>query len=41
MEWSSKREQILAAAAAGVHVALFAFNLAFWGFEGMPQDRCG
>lgn len=37
--WSSKREHLLAAAAAGVHLALFAYNLAFWGFEGMPPDR--
>lgn len=37
--WSSKREQLLAAAAAGVHVALFAWNLAFWGFEGTAPDR--
>ena len=38
-DWASKREQIFATAAAGVHVALFAWNLAFWGFEGMPHDR--
>jgi hypothetical protein len=34
-----KREHMLAAAAAGFHLALFAWNLAFWGFEGMPPDR--
>lgn len=38
--WAGKREHWLAAAAAGFHVALFAWNLAFWGFEGMPPDRC-
>jgi hypothetical protein len=34
-----KREHVLAAAAAGFHVALFAWNLAFWGSEGMAPDR--
>jgi hypothetical protein len=34
-----KREHMLAAAAAGFHLALFAWNLAFWGTEGMPPDR--
>jgi hypothetical protein len=38
-DWASNREQLFAAAAAGVHLALFAWNLAFWGFEGMPHDR--
>eukprot|EP00882_Tetradesmus_deserticola_P006035 GHRQ01006353.1.p1 GENE.GHRQ01006353.1~~GHRQ01006353.1.p1 ORF type:complete len:111 (+),score=22.28 GHRQ01006353.1:185-517(+) len=38
-DWAMKREHMLAAAAAGFHVALFAINLAFWGFEGMPPDR--
>lgn len=37
--WAHRREHLFAAAAAGVHVALFAYNLAFWGFEGMPPDR--
>lgn len=37
--WAGKREHVLAAAAAGFHLALFAWNLAFWGFEGMPPDR--
>lgn len=37
--WAGKREYMLAAAAAGVHLAMFAWNLAFWGFEGMPPDR--
>lgn len=37
--WSDKREHLLAAAAAGFHLAMFAWNLAFWGFEGMPPDR--
>ena len=37
--WSRKREQVLAAAAAGVHLGLFAWNLAFWGFEGVPPNR--
>ncbi|KAG2501757.1 hypothetical protein HYH03_000257 [Edaphochlamys debaryana] len=36
---ASKREHVLAAAAAGVHLVSFAFNLAFWGVEGMPPDR--
>jgi hypothetical protein len=39
VSWSRQRDQYIAAAAAGIHVALFSFNLAFWGFEGMPQDR--
>ena len=34
-----QRDQMIAAAAAGVHVAMFAWNLAFWGLEGQPQDR--
>ncbi|WIA08061.1 hypothetical protein OEZ85_007527 [Tetradesmus obliquus] len=38
-DWAMKREHVLAAAAAGFHLALFAWNLAFWGFEGMPPDR--
>ncbi|KAF8072397.1 hypothetical protein HT031_000056 [Scenedesmus sp. PABB004] len=37
--WSQRREHLLAAAAAGFHLALFAWNLAFWGFEGVPPDR--
>lgn len=37
--WAQNREQLLAAAAAGFHLVLFAWNLAFWGFEGMPPDR--
>ena len=37
--WSCQREQVFAAVAAGIHVAMFAYNLAFWGSEGMPQDR--
>ena len=37
--WARKREQLFAAAAAGVHLATFAYNIAFWGFEGMPPDR--
>ena len=37
--WSRSREQLFAAAAASVHLAIFAYNLAFWGFEGMPPDR--
>ena len=37
--WAKHREQLIAGAAAGVHLALFSFNLAFWGFEGMPPDR--
>ena len=37
--WAKRREQLIAGAAAGVHLALFSFNLAFWGFEGMPPDR--
>lgn len=38
--WAGKREYLIAGAAAGLHVAMFAWNLAFWGFEGMPPDRC-
>lgn len=38
--WAQKREALLAAAAAGFHVALFAYNLAFWGFEGQAPGRC-
>jgi hypothetical protein len=37
--WAKNREQLIAGAAAGIHLALFSFNLAFWGFEGMPPDR--
>jgi len=37
--WAQKREHLLAAAAAGFHVMLFAYNLAFWGFEGTAPDR--
>jgi hypothetical protein len=37
--WAGKREYLIAGAAAGLHVAMFAWNLAFWGFEGMPPDR--
>ncbi len=39
--WANRREQLLALAAAGVHVLIFAYNLAFWGQEGMPPDRWG
>ncbi|GFR48803.1 hypothetical protein Agub_g10754 [Astrephomene gubernaculifera] len=39
INWASHREHIFAACAAGIHLASFAFNLAFWGFEGMPPDR--
>jgi hypothetical protein len=39
VNWVRSREQWIAAAAAGVHVAMFAWNLAFWGNEGMPPDR--
>jgi hypothetical protein len=38
-DWASKRERLLALAAAGVHVVMFMYNLAFWGDEGMPPDR--
>eukprot|EP00878_Enallax_costatus_P006554 GHUV01006871.1.p1 GENE.GHUV01006871.1~~GHUV01006871.1.p1 ORF type:complete len:142 (+),score=6.78 GHUV01006871.1:492-917(+) len=37
--WAMSREHMLAAGAAAFHLALFAWNLAFWGFEGMPPDR--
>lgn len=37
--WAQKREHVLAAIAAGFHLALFAYNLAFWGFEGTAPDR--
>ena len=39
LAWTRQREQWIAGAAAGVHLALFSFNLAFWGFEGTPPDR--
>lgn len=39
VHWASKREHIFAAVAAGMHLAGFMFNLAFWGVEGMPPDR--
>jgi hypothetical protein len=39
IHWTKSREQLIAGAAAGVHLTLFSFNLAFWGFEGMPRDR--
>ncbi len=38
-KWAQGKDQWLAAAAAGVHLTLFAYNLAFWGSEGMPPDR--
>lgn len=38
-DWAQSRDQLVAAAAAGIHIAMFAYNLAFWGTEGMPQDR--
>lgn len=37
--WAETRDQWIAVAAAAVHVAAFAYNLAFWGSEGMPSDR--
>jgi hypothetical protein len=37
--WGAKKEHLIAIAAAGFHLALFAYNLAFWGFEGMAPDR--
>lgn len=33
LHWARTREQWIAAAAAGVHLALFMYNLAFWGSE--------
>ncbi|PNH06525.1 hypothetical protein TSOC_007097, partial [Tetrabaena socialis] len=39
IEWAGKREYVFAAIAAGWHIAVFSFNLAFWGNEGMPSDR--
>ncbi|KXZ55708.1 hypothetical protein GPECTOR_2g1258 [Gonium pectorale] len=39
INWANKREHVFAAVAAGFHLATFALNLAFWGFEGMPPDR--
>ncbi len=39
VHWASKREHVFAAVAAGMHLAGFMLNLAFWGFEGMPPDR--
>lgn len=39
ISWGAKKEHLIAAAAAGLHVAAFAYNLAFWGFEGMAPDR--
>ncbi len=38
-KWAQGREQWLAAAAAGFHCAVFAYNLAFWGSDGMAPDR--
>lgn len=37
--WAETRDQWIAFAAAAVHIAAFAYNLAFWGSEGMPSDR--
>ncbi|KAI8470311.1 MAG: hypothetical protein J3K34DRAFT_458915 [Monoraphidium minutum] len=37
--WAAKREHAFAALAAGFHLAIFAYNLAFWGFEGTAPDR--
>jgi hypothetical protein len=37
--WAGKREYVFAALAAGWHITMFSINLAFWGNEGMPQDR--
>lgn len=39
MAWTAKRDHVIAAAAAGIHLAAFAFSVAFWGFEGQPPDR--
>mmetsp|Transcript_7095 Transcript_7095/g.12151 ORF Transcript_7095/g.12151 Transcript_7095/m.12151 type:complete len:148 (+) Transcript_7095:157-600(+) len=39
LNWARSREQWVGVLAAGIHVALFAYNLAFWGSEGMPPDR--
>lgn len=39
LAWNRQRDQWIAAAAAGMHLAMFSFNLAFWGTEGMPPDR--
>ena len=38
-DWAGKREHVFAAVAAGFHLSVFAFNLAFWGFEGQAPDR--
>lgn len=37
--WTEQRGHLIAAAAAGIHLAAFAFGVAFWGFEGQPPDR--
>ena len=39
LTWNRQRDQWIAAAAASMHLAMFSFNLAFWGTEGMPPDR--
>ncbi|KAG1668628.1 hypothetical protein FOA52_002481 [Chlamydomonas sp. UWO 241] len=39
MGWARTRDLWIAGAAAGLHVALFSFNLAFHGLEGTPPDR--
>eukprot|EP00798_Chlamydomonas_sp_ICE-L_P016477 gene16477-22699_t len=39
LKWAQKREHVFAVAAAGVHLAMFSYNLAFWGSEGTPPDR--
>lgn len=39
VQWAKRREAIIAATAAGIHLAMFSFNLAFGGMEGQPPDR--
>jgi hypothetical protein len=39
VQWAKQREAIIAATAAGIHLAMFSFNLAFGGMEGQPPDR--
>lgn len=38
-KWAKERDILIAAAAAGIHLAMFSLNLAFVGMEGQPPDR--
>ena len=39
IKWAKERDALIAATAAGIHLAMFSFNLAFGGMEGQPPDR--